>query len=279
MIAFKPKPATSLGVLTTFLPLIGRESEALRLHNAIVKRESLLVGGPSGIGKTALVMRVLRELPPDIADSTFYLSGADGLNPLLCSLLGGLYGAEDPTLRRQLHGEGIRENSFKNWLRHQPSSRLRGALYRALEKGTYAIFLDHCPPLTYAVAKVVRELVWMRSTPVYLVARGSGPEAVGRAGHLYWSERQRLALGPLTEPAARELLELCIRRFGLPGLELDDFRAEVLSMSAYNPGTLVKLCRLAAQPKYRCGSRIKTKLLHIDYLMNMNGRSGLGSEV
>jgi hypothetical protein len=129
------------------------------------------------------------------------------------------------------------------------------------------------PPLTLAVAKVVRELVWMRNTPVYLVARGSGPEEVGHAANMYWDERQRLILEPLHGSAARELLEWCIRRFGLARLNLDDFREAVLSMSGHNPGVLVKMCELAAEPRYHYGSRIKTRLIHIDCLMSLNGRN------
>jgi hypothetical protein len=112
----------------------------------------------------------------------------------------------------------------------------------------------------------------MRNTPVYLVARGSGPEEVGDAANIYWNESQRLVLGPLQQSAARELLESCIRRFGLARLNLDGFREEVLSMSGHNPGVLVKMCELAAEPRYHYGSRIKTRLIHIDYLMSLNGR-------
>lgn len=278
MIASKPKPATSSGGPTAFLPLIGRESEALLLHDAILRRESLLLGGPPGVGKTALVLKVVGELPSDITGSTFYLSGVDGLNPLLCSLLERLYAAENLPLRRQLHSEGIRESTFKNWLRHQSSSRLKGALYRAFEKGTYWIFLDHCPPLSHAVAKVVRELVWMRNTPVYLVARGFTQEDIGHVTNLYWSERQRLVLGSLSEAASRELLESCIRRFGLANMDLGGFREEILKLSGRNPGAIVKMCSLASEPRYHFGSRIKTKILHIDYLIDTRGSDVLADK-
>src|ERR1035437_64182 len=164
-------------------------------------------------------------------------------------------------LRKQLRAEGVRGEGFKRWLKSQRTSRLKGAVYRSMQTASYWVFLDHVPPLPLAVAKVVRELVWMLNTPVYLVARGSGPKEIGHAVNIFWNEREHLILGPLPESAARELLESCIRRFSLARLNLDGFRKAVLSMSGYNPGVLVKMCKLAMEPRYHYGSQIKTGLI------------------
>jgi len=250
------------------IPLVDRENEALRLHDAILKRESLLISGPAGMGKTALLLKVLSELPSAMARHCFYLSGVEGVQPLLRGLLQRHYELDDATLRRQLRVECIRENTFKSWLKHQPTSRLKGAVYRSMEKGSYWVFLDHLPPLTHAEAKIVRELVWMRKTPVFLLARGPTERDIGRVGNIYWGSRQQLSLDSLPEQAGRELLECCIRKFALGNLELEDFRKEVLRLSGLVPGTIVRMCHLAQAPKYRYGSRLKTKLIHIDCLMS-----------
>ena len=107
----------------------------------------------------------------------------------------------------------------------------------------------------------------MRDTPVYLLARGLSEAEIGRVTDLYWSDRQRLSLGPLPQRAARDLLEWCIRRFSLARLNLEGF-PELLRLSEQNPGTLIKMCALAAQPRYQYGSQIKTKLIHIDSLVS-----------
>ncbi len=252
---------------------IDRKAESLRLHQAIRKRESLLICGPAGIGKTALISKVLAELPKDMARSAVSVNGFVGLQSFLRALLQNLHEAGDPTLRKQLRAEAVGGGGFKSWLKGQRTSRLKGAVYRSMKMASYWVFLDHVPPLTSSVAKVVRELVSMRGTPVYLVARGSSQKEVGHAVKTYWNGRERLNVGPLPESAARELLESCIRRFGLARLNLDGFREAVLSMSGYNPGVLVKMCQLAAEPRYHYGLRIKTGLIHIDYLMSLNGRN------
>jgi hypothetical protein len=216
---------------------------------------------------------VLAELPESLARSVISVEGLDGLQPFLRALLQKLHAAGDLTLSKQLRAEGVGSGGFKRWLKNQPTSRLKGAVYRSLQSAAYWVFLDHVPPITLAVAKVVRELAWMRNTPVFLVARGCGPEEIGHAANIYWSERHRMILEPLHTPAARELLELCIQRFGLARLDLDNFREAVLSMSGHKPGALVTMCKLAAEPRYHYDSRIKTRMIYIDYLMSLNGRN------
>jgi hypothetical protein len=109
----------------------------------------------------------------------------------------------------------------------------------------------------------------MRDTPVYLLLRGDAQQAMGQCSHFfYWGAREQLVLGPLPTPAARELVESCIERFGLSRLDLGDFREEILELSKRTAGAIVKMCALAAHPRYQYGPRIKTKSLYIDYLMS-----------
>jgi hypothetical protein len=63
-------------------------------------------------------------------------------------------------------------------------------------------------------------------------------------------------------------LESCIGQFGLSQFDLVDFREEIIELSKQVPGAIVQMCALAADPRYRYGSRIKTKSVYIDYLMS-----------
>ncbi len=92
--------------------LIDRKAESLRLHQAIRKRESLLICGPAGVGKTALVSKVLAELPEDMARSVISVDGLLGLQPFLRALLQNLHEAGDSTLRKQLRAEGVGDGRF-----------------------------------------------------------------------------------------------------------------------------------------------------------------------
>jgi hypothetical protein len=248
---------------------VDRESEVRRLNEAIRRRESLVICGPAGIGKTALVSTVIHRLPPDLAARCLYLRGVKDLQDLLRQLVRGLYDLKDPNLRHQLHAEGISVLTFEAWLKEQSSSHLKGALYRTVEQGDYRVFLDHLPPLTHGVAKVIKELFWMRKTPVYLLIRDEVEQHLAQFySFFYWGDRERVRLQPLPAQAAAELMESCIERLGLLRLDLTDFREEALALSKRIPGAIVKMCTLAAEPQYQYGLRVKIKSVYIDYLMS-----------
>lgn len=261
--------------------LVGREAESARLRQAILRRECMLILGAKGSGKTALVAGTIAGLNGDLQSRCLYVSAFKGLQDFLRRLVERLHEAGDVTLVVQLRLEGVRKENFKTWLGAQSSSRLKGALYRSAENSEYWIFLDHLPHLTHAEAKVVKELVRMRETPVYFMGRESvSRRTTGLLSDLYWNPASRLLLGALTQRAARQLLEHAIREHSLERFDLQDFRAEVLHLSGGLPGAILEMCALAADPRYRYGNRIKTRLVQIDRkVAAASGRRALGSSL
>ena len=254
---------------------VDREAEVRRVNDAIRDQKNLVICGPAGIGKTALVSEVIHRLSGENKLRCLYLPAMKDLQDMLRQLIRLLYDIEDPNLRRELHAEGISVLSFDAWLKRLSSSAMKGLLYRAIEQGDYRVFLDHIPPLTLPVAKIIKELFWMRNTPVYLLVRDEMEQHLYRFySFFYWGERERLMLQPLPPQSAAELLEGCISRFGLSELDLSDFREEALELSKRIPGAIVKMCALAADPHYQYGSRIKMKSVYIDYLMSGQGLLG-----
>jgi hypothetical protein len=255
---------------------VGRETELRLLREAVCRRQSLLIWGPADAGKTALTKRFLGDLCEEERRLYVYLTGARRLQELLRQMMQQLYEVGDAHLREKVHADGASEKTLDRWLREQSSLRLRGIVFRAAEQGHYSVFLDHLPPPSHALARWIKEMVWRCKTPVYLVARGFSQQEIGYAWSLYWTDRYRISVGPLSQAAAHALLEICIRRFGLSSLELEDFCEETLELSGYLPGAIVKMCALAAQPGYQHGRHIKNKLVHIDYLMHFSGRTRAG---
>ncbi len=249
---------------------VGREKECDLLRNAILREKSFMITGPLGVGKTALVRKVLAELPPAIRRRCLYIGTVKDLQDLLRRLIRALYETEEPSLRRELHLAGVSKITFEPWLKRLSTSRMRGTLYRAVEGAGCRVFLDHCPRLTSAMARVVKELFWMRQTPVCLIPTEEEPQtAVMMASHFfYWGESEQLRLGPLPLSAAQALLEDCIERFRLASLDLKEFREQVPELSRCVPGAIVKMCSLASDPRYQYGCRIKTKLVYIDCLIS-----------
>ena len=247
---------------------LGRQAEMNRLREAIRKRESVLIWGASDAGKTALLGKVLSEMPEKVARRCLCASGHGSPQEILRGILEKFEHADSPLLRKKFRAETSYGESFAHWTKQQTSLRLRGLLYKAAAEGEYWIFLEDVAPLSHILSRIVKELMWNCKTPVYLVAPGWTYMEVGHAATLYWTDRHRLHVGGLPLPAAKELLETCIRRFALSQFDLEGFREDILEFSGLLPGTIVQMCAAAANSNYHYEGRIKTKLLHVDYLMN-----------
>src|SRR5271155_2796534 len=258
--------------ITGALPdlLIGRERELHRLRIAIQKRESQLLWGLSDAGKTFLIRQAIAGLPEADRRKCVYCSGAATGRQLISHFLRGLYVTGDPVVRRKVHSDRAGEFTLDRWLNKQSLLRLRGILFSAAEHGDYRFFVDHVPSPTHKMARLLKEIMYRCKTPVYLTGRGYSQQEIGYAWSLYWADEYRIELEPLTESAARELLEMCISNFGLASLDLAGFREEILHFSERLPGSIVKMCELAADSRYHYGHRVKLKLVHVDYLMQSN---------
>lgn len=247
--------------------LVGRKEELRELRAAIQKGESRLVWGPMDAGKTALVKAAISELPDTERRKCVYWTGSASGRQLLSHFVGRLYELGDSFVRKKVHADGATGASLDRWLHKQTSLRLRGILFTASTQGDYLFFVDHFPPPTHNMARLMKEMMYRCKTPVYLAARDYSQGQIGYAWSLYWNDGLRIHLGPLSERTARELLETCIGRFGLTSLDLEDFREDILRLSGHVPGSIVKMCELAADSRYHYRDQIKIKLVHVDYLM------------
>jgi hypothetical protein len=256
------------GVLSDIL--VGRERELHRLRTAIQKRESQLIWGLSDAGKTSLIRQAIAGLPEAARRNCIYGTGAATGRQLVSQFLRGLYVTGDPVVRRKVHADRAGGFTLDRWLNKQSLLRLRGILFSAAEHGDYRFFVDHLPSPTRKMAHLLKEIMYRCKTPVFLTGRGYSQREIGFAWSLYWADEYRIQLEPLAETAARELLEMCISNFGLASLDLTGFHEEILHFSARLPGSIVKMCELAADSRYHYGHRIKLKLVHVDYLMQSN---------
>ncbi len=244
----------------------GRRNELERLGEAFGERQSLLIWGPRDSGKTALVERFLDSLPKNRASRCFLISADKSVRDLLRETVSRLYEAGDPLIRAKFAGESGSSKFFPAWVKKQTSARLRGLLFRAVSETPYWLFWDDSPMLGRAHSRILKELLGVRKTPVYLIARGMKKKEIGEGWHHYWHVGLRLHIGPLRRSEAEELLDQCIRVQGLARLAGPEFREQILEFSGLLPGAISKMAAIAAQPGYQFGDRVKTKLVYVDYL-------------
>jgi hypothetical protein len=250
--------------------LIGRAAEARHLQAALHDRRSQLIWGPPDSGKTFLISNVLAELPLCERRKCLCWAGPASRRQLVEHFVRGLFLAGDPSVRKKVQADGCDELTRSRWIARQSALRLRGILFTAAEQGDYHFFLDHLTPVSHAFAELLKEIMYHTKTPVYIAGHGYSQAEIGYAWSLYWTDEYRLHLGSLPEMAARDLLERCIETFSLRSLNPNGFREEILRLSGNLPGAIVKMCAMAATPRYRYGDRVKLKLLHMDYLLQTN---------
>ncbi len=250
--------------------LIGRDVEIRTLRAALRNRQSQLIWGAADSGKTFLISKMLAELPENERRKCVCWSGPASRRQLVAHLIEGLYRAGDSLVRKKVHADGYTEATLARWVGSQSGLRLRGILFTAAAQGEYCFFLDHLPPVSHTLAQLLKQIMYRAKTPVYLTGQGYSQGEIGLAWSLYWTTEYRIHLGPVSDGAARELMEICVERFGLDSLDQSEFREDLLQLSGHLPGSIVKMCQLAADPRYHYGERIKLRLLHVDYLLRGN---------
>jgi hypothetical protein len=212
-----------------------------------------LLLGPRGSGKTRLIQEALSG-----NRQVLYLAWEPTLHTLLTAMARVLVAAGHSDFgRRAKPGADV-----ESWLKAQPSVHLRGLLWNSLEAAPVSIVLDG---IAGAGFRTYRFLQRIYHTPgMALFASSRDAPGLGALARLFWNPEKVLHIPPLQERDAGKLFESAAGHFKLRHLELDEFRDKALESARGNPGQIIEMCRLAAQPQYQAGRYIKFTPLRID---------------
>jgi len=89
-----------------------------------------------------------------------------------------------------------------------------------------------------------------------LFAASRDTVSLGALVRLFLNRAQTLSIPPLPERDAEQLFEAAASNFKLGHLDLAEFREKALESARGNPGQIIEMCRLAAQPQYHTGRHI-----------------------
>jgi energy-coupling factor transporter ATP-binding protein EcfA2 len=237
------------------LPLLGLSREKRRIEDAVRRGESLLILGPAGSGKTALVKSIAASVPGAV-----YVEYRRVLHDMLASLATALIESRHPRFTALVRNG----NSPAKWANEQTSVHLRGVLWSGLETGPCLVILDSIERSSFQAYRFFQRVYYGRGMRMIAVARD--PVGLGELRRLFWDPRQMVQMMPLAETEASVLFELAADQFGLREFDLDDFRPRVLDNAKGNPGQIVEMCRMAREPQYRSGKHILFAPLRIDLM-------------
>ncbi len=250
---------------------VGRTAEARRFREAILARRSLLVFGAADAGKTALLKETLSSLPTAVRRNCLVCCSCGSPRSVWRDLIRSLAEVADPQVLSRMERECGPSGSFARWLDKQSSLRLRGILRRATRDGAYFVFIDSPAPLPAGVYRLLQEWVWSGRTPVFLLARGSTEQEIGKVAKLYWHSGLRLELGPMRTEHLMVLVDHSLARFRLTELADEEFHDFLFKQCGGLPGRILRLCELASQSTYHHKGRLKLHTLAIDFQMQIQG--------
>ena len=253
-----PSPLTGSRVEPSF-PLIGLAGELQRLSNAIGERKPLLILGPGGSGKSKLISTLLDCMPA--SEGIISIPYAPVLHHLLVDLARALLEANHKAFEIRAKPDVTAEP----WLLRQTSSHLKGLLWEALEAEPRPILLDGVVGATFPAYRFLQRLYHVQGLSLIVSARD--PVSLAALARLFWDPRNTIHLRPLNGEESNRLFRLAVDRFGIGHLNVEDFRRKALAAAMGNPGQILEMCRLAANPIYVSGGHIKFAPLRIDALM------------
>jgi len=236
-------------------PLIGFQPELSRLRRAIQQRQSLLVMGVRGSGKTALLRAVLQD--------AIYVRYTSVLHDLLIRLARELAAAG----HRPLIDRTSRGRDLDHWLCAQTSVHLRGILWAAIEEQPIVLVLDDIQGAHVRNYRFLQRIYHTKGAGVIAATRDY--PCLGALSRLFWDPRMVVSVPPLTQADASTLFNRLVVRLRLGHLNIAEFRKQVLDSAHGNPGEIIEMCKLAADPQYQHGAHVKFAPLRIDAIVKL----------
>ena len=221
-----------------YCPLVGRRGELAALALALDRRQSRLIRGPRGIGKTRLIREALEQAKQPFVS----VRQPRVLHQLLVELAAGL----------------------RCSVRRPTSIVLKPAVLEALRTAPRAVVLDDVADASPRMYRFLQQIYHMPGCCLIVAARSRA--CLGHLHKLLWDPREEIALSPLDQREAQALFDAAAQAFGLTALDLTGFRRDVLAAARGNAGQIVAMCRMAARPEYQKNRRVNFPSLRMDAL-------------
>lgn len=231
-----------------------REEEIDALRKRFAARKSVLLHGPSGVGKTLLLEHVM----PDFSH-LLYCTQASSSQGVFRSLAEALAQKEDTAIFRRLgsHPAAV--------IRQKTALSLKGIVINVLRGTKYMVVLDHLHRPSHSFAAMVHELMISCSVPVVAVARSAHMEDAGFVAPLFPDRADKLAIKNFDSETAQGFAKLVAEDRKLRADNLDDFLTRLVEFSEGNPGAIASMIDMATMSKYRLEGHIIVSPLYIDF--------------
>jgi len=243
------------------IPFVGMAKERHRLSLAFRVGEPLLLLGPQGSGKTRLIQEALSG-----NHHVLYIAWEPTPHGLLTAIARAVIAAQHADFMKRAKPGADPET----WLRIQTSIHLKGLLWTAMESSPVPMLLDGIAGASFPTYRFLQRIYHTPGMALFAASRDTF--SLGVLARLFWDPTKALDILPLPERDSEQLFDAAAAHFKLRDLDLDEFRKKALKSARGNPGQIIEMCRLAAQPKYHKGRHVKFSPLRIDTAMKFGYR-------
>jgi hypothetical protein len=218
--------------LNISLAFAGRDKELAKLKSLYAQRRHVLISGPKGIGKSALVNQVRFQSPLLVCEDTTKLSR-------ICD-----------SLERQFGWTHSRLNVLER----------KNRLLAYIEKRGESVAFDQVSQTTPRIARFMAHL--SAHVPVWIVCRSESPHDIGRVWE-YLSDFVRVQIAPLNKADTRVLIAQAVSKGTIRSDALNHVSA-LFNLSKGNPRLLEELLIELSAREYKMETSFGRCLLALD---------------
>jgi len=213
----------------------------MTISGLISQRDSMVIFGPEGVGKSVIINKVLNDFT---GLNVFYSSSSKTLKESLLNFMS--YGSFD-----------------KKTINEANILALKKLFYEILRKNKpdYIVFdhIESVEPKFYSFLEYLLEA----KIPLIVLSRGLDKKNIG---HLRMSlfNFEKVEISDFDRSTADLLIEHFISEFGIKITKQEEFKKHVFRFSKGNPKIIKGLCFLARDVKYQKNDAIDVKLMDLD---------------
>jgi len=243
--------------------IYGREVDLGQLRKLLSRGQAFLLHGPAGAGKTLLLQTLVAESP-----NMLYCEESSSSQAVFRRLASELLAKKS---RHIVQAYGKNGDAI---LKEKSAVAIRGIVADSLRGAGYWIVLDHLSSPSSSFASGLREVCNRTSSRLIAAARSAHMEDVGFLLPLFPNQSERYGLRNFSSSTARAFAIRTAQAMQLDASNRDEVIEEIVRYSKGNPGAILAMLQMAANPKYVAHEHVKLSSLYIDFRLRWGAPHG-----